>query len=363
MTQHHTSSGHREGHPLLALSLACLAWASTLGPAQAEVRDLALAKPAPADVVEVAPVQGTPVQVDLGEQLPNAPGAAGASTATPGASIGAATRAAAAAMTKRTSAKAAGNAGGGASATTERVVFARLPVRVGLSVGQERLVTLPGPVALHVPADIDTVARIESIDRTLYVTALVPFTPLRIVAELIDGGQQIPLDLVAKAGPAQGLTELEVFLPAGRGGKGSGQAVASGAGRDDAAATEEPAVPAANMVELTRFASRMLYAPRRLAQGMTGVQQVALSAKDAPGLVPGARVQATPMAQWRSGDLYVTAVRVTNRSATPLELPLENLRGRWVAVTAQHGRIGAAGTETDTTALYLICDRAFEACL
>jgi hypothetical protein len=61
--------------------------------------------------------------------------------------------------------------------------------------------------------------------------------------------------------------------------------------------------------------------------------------------------------------LYVTAVRVTNKSAQPFELPLEHLRGRWLSVTAQHGRIGPAGSETDTTALYLICDRAFDACL
>jgi hypothetical protein len=61
--------------------------------------------------------------------------------------------------------------------------------------------------------------------------------------------------------------------------------------------------------------------------------------------------------------LYVTAVRVTNQSAIPLELQLEQLRGRWLAATAQHGRLGASGSQTDTTALYLVCDRAFESCL
>jgi integrating conjugative element protein (TIGR03749 family) len=235
----------------------------------------------------------------------------------------------------------------------ERAVFARLPVRVGLPVLRERLITLPGPAALHVPGDIETVARIETIDRTIYVTALVPFAPIRIVAELIDGGQQIPLDLVATAQTAAASAELEVFLD-------KSPARSNAASAQDSS-SEGP--PAADMVELTRFASRMLYAPRRLATARAGIQQVQVSTKPVPALVRGGLVESVPLGQWRSAGLYVTAVRVTNKSAQPFELPLEHLRGRWLSVTAQHGRIGPAGSETDTTALYLICDRAFDACL
>jgi integrating conjugative element protein (TIGR03749 family) len=356
---------------------------------------LLTAAAAHAEVVELTPLapvssSPTPAQpgaqlvnpdtIDLGEQLPNQnPGVAAragtqavAGAATRAATAAAATAAAAAAakVKRASSATSAGASAANAgpamakpgSGATERVVFARLPVRVALSVDRERLVTLPGLAALHVPADIDSVARIENIDRTLYVTALVPFTAIRIVAEMIDGGQQIPLDLVATKGGVLASNELEVFLTTPR-----AASIATGA-RDDAAAPvvqgeETPVQTAANMVELTRFASRMLYAPRRLAWGLPNVQQVQLAVQDAPALVPGARVNTKALAQWRSGDLYVTAVQVTNLSARPLELPLESLRGRWVAVTAQHGRIGPAGSETDTTALYLVCDRAFEACL
>lgn len=235
----------------------------------------------------------------------------------------------------------------------ERAVFNRQPVRVGLPVQRERLITLPGPAALHVPADIESVARVEAIDRTIYVTALVPFAQIRIVAELIDGGRQIPLDLVANAQTSGASAELEVFLDR----SGSREASVG------AAAATEAGPPAADMVELTRFASRMLYAPRRLATTRPGISQVQVSTKPVPGLVRGGLVETVPLGQWRSAGLYVTAVRVTNKSTQPFELPLEHLRGRWLAVTAQHGRIGPAGSETDTTALYLICDRAFDACL
>jgi integrating conjugative element protein (TIGR03749 family) len=117
------------------------------------------------------------------------------------------------------------------------------------------------------------------------------------------------------------------------------------------------------MVELTRFASRMLYAPRRLAVGQPGISQVQVSHRPVLGLVRGALVETVPMGQWRSAGLYVTAVRITNKSSQPLDIPLDNLRGKWLAVTAQQGRLGAAGSEADTSALYLICDRAFDACL
>jgi len=233
------------------------------------------------------------------------------------------------------------------AAGIERAVFEREPVRVTLPVGRERLITLPATAALHVPTDIEQVARIEVIDRTMYVTAMVPFLPIRIVAELIDSGQQIPMDFVADRTTAASTAELEVSVVDS---KGAG---------DDAS----PQHPSADMVELTRHAARQLYAPRRLAWASSGVNQVGVSTTPVPGLIRGVDADIVPLGQWKAGRLYVTAVRVTNRSKFPLEVPLEQVRGRWIAATAQHGRVGPAGTETDTTAVYLVCDRSFEACL
>ena len=150
----------------------------------------------------------------------------------------------------------------------ERAVFTRVPIRVNLPVGRERMITLPGVAALHVPDDIETVAKIQSIDRTVYVTALAAFTPIRVVAELLDGGQQIPLDLQAGPESASATSELEVFLPTVNAGD-SNQAVA-----DSAAST---ASASSDMVELTRFAARMLYAPKRLALPRENITQVPLT--------------------------------------------------------------------------------------
>ena len=252
---------------------------------------------------------------------------------------------------------------------TERALFERAPVRVPLPVGYERLITLPAPAALHVPSDMDKVARIEVIDRTIYATANVPFTSLRVIAELIDSGQQIPLDLVADASTASARSELEVFVVESTRTQGPAAQAAASAAIGAAAAVAEDTLsgqmaeaPPTDMVQLTRYAARQLYAPKRLATPITGVQQVDVASEPLQDLFRGAHVLSTPVGQWRSGQLYVTAVLVKNRSRFALEVPLEQVRGRWIAATAQHGRIGPMGSDTDTTAVYLVCDRRFEAC-
>ena len=336
-------------------ALACAVLLSCATGAWAQEVSVATLQNVPADMIEPAP-SAQPGAIDLGQSL-TSPGSPGTGA---GAATGAASRAASAARssdtkamrTRRPPATAAS-----ARAGIERAVFERQPIAVPLPVGRERLITLPAPAALHVPSDMARVARIEIIDRTIYATALVPFTPIRIVAELIDTGQQLPMDIVADKSTADAQAELEVFVvdPA------SPRAAKAGAAADDSSdATPEQA---ADMVELTRHAARQLYAPRRLAWTQTGVQQVELNTDPVDGLIPGARVETVPLGQWRSGQLYVTAVRVTNRSARPLEIPLEGSRGRWLAASAQHGRIGPGGSDTDTTALYLVCDRSFAACL
>lgn len=250
---------------------------------------------------------------------------------------------------------------GPAAGPTERTVFAREPVRVNLTVGQERLVTLPADALLHAPSDIAHVARLESIGGTLYVTALVPFTPIRIIAELVDSGQQIPLDLVAvkseKSPVSKGELQVSVVEPS----TVPNPSHRAGDGRTGTVSTAESV--AVDMVQLTRHASRQLYAPRRLANATPGVTQVAVPQQPISSLLRGAHVEVVPVGQWKGGALYVTAVRITNLSRYALELPLEALRGRWISATAQHGRIGPAGSDTDTTAVYLVCERSFESCL
>lgn len=317
-----------------------------------------------AQVTEPVQAQGTITssEVDLGQNF--APESAGSSVSAAPRSLGVASRAAAGAERQIRRTRRPPPTAAQLRAGVERAVFDRAPVPVPLPVNVERLITLPAPAALHVPADMAQVARLEVIDRTIYATALKPFTTIRIVAELIDSGQQIPMDLVANDSTSSARAELEVFtVETGLPGKaGAPATVTTTVGGDGGAETEKPA-PAVDMVELTRHASRQLFAPRRLAWATPGVQQVEVDTRPVPGLMRGELVDTVPLGQWRAGQLHVTAVRVTNRSRHAIELPLDQMRGRWISVTAQHGRIGPAGSEDDTTAVYMVCDRSFAACI
>lgn len=240
------------------------------------------------------------------------------------------------------------------SDNTRRVEFNRRPIPVALQIGKERLVTFPGPVLLHVQPGLENLVRLQTIGRTVYVTALAPFdSPLRIVAEDLERDSRMyPVDLVARQGTVVAADEIEIH------GTAASSPAATGApGPAPRADTAE----APDMVALTRHASQALYAPTRLLPASAAIRQVPVTLAPVPGLYRGAQLITTPIAAWRSGNLYVTAVRFTNQGA-PLELAMDDLRGQWLAATAQHNRLGAKGAESDTTAVYLVCDKPFEAC-
>ena len=236
----------------------------------------------------------------------------------------------------------------------ERVVFQRAPVRIVLPVNRERLITFPGPVAFHAPEGFETLVQGQIIERTAYLKALAPFGTLRVVAEDLATGRQIPIDLIADAKGKTALRPVEVMVP--------GQANGGSASASDPASSASASSPALDMVGLTRFAAQSLYAPRRLLPAIPGVKQLSIASTPVEGLYRGWRVQTTPIGAWRSGQLYVTALRFTNQGPQPLDIDLQEMRGRWLAATAQHTRLLAAGSDWSTTTVYLVCDRPFETC-
>jgi integrating conjugative element protein (TIGR03749 family) len=249
------------------------------------------------------------------------------------------------------------------TASTERLVFDRRPLRMALPVGRERIVSFGGPVAFHLPEDVEGVLRVQIIGATAYLTATAPFGTVRVVAEHLQGdGAQIPIDLVADKSTAQAGGDVEVFTAREAATRAQRALSATAAILVDREASSDEASEPVDLVMLTRYAAQAIYAPRRLAPAHPAVRQVPLVIEPVAGLVRGWRVETVPLASWRAGALYVTAVRATNQERLPVEIDLADLRGQWLAASSQHGRLGPAGADTDTTTLYLICDRPFEAC-
>lgn len=237
----------------------------------------------------------------------------------------------------------------------ERVVWRKVPIAVPLMVGAERLVHFPDSVSLGLPPSLHVVLRSQSINGTLYLLARQPFPPTRVLVRSETDGAVYVLDISAEAAAAEPrlLPEIEVLPP-------GDTAPARAEQAETSSGTHRPA--ARGYVALTRFAAQQLYAPTRLLPAQPGVVATPVR-QQSVALVVGGAVDATPVAAWKIGGRYVTAVQLTNRSTKPVVLDPRTLRGAWLAATFQHNRLLAAGSDADTTAVYLVSDRPFEAAL
>ena len=238
----------------------------------------------------------------------------------------------------------------------ERVVWRKTPIAIPLIVGEERLIHFPESVSIGLPQPLTTRLRSQSINGTLYLLARQSFESTRVMVRSENGGPLFVLDLSAELSSKERppLPDVQVVLKASKLVAGS-----DGSDTDSTETTTGNRFSQWGYVALTRYAAQQLYAPERLVPNTPGV--VAIPVQVAPvGLLRGGGVEAMPVAAWKVGLHYVTAVRLTNHSAKAVILDPRELRGAWLAATFQHNRLLPSGADEDTTAVYLISDRPFD---
>jgi len=231
----------------------------------------------------------------------------------------------------------------------EPVLWRKAPIRILLAAGKERLVHFPGSVRVALPSSLASMLRVQSIHGTLYLHAKQPFATTRILVHTHPEGPIYVLDLEAvEAGtPPPALPDLEIVAQAPR-------ALASGTnGRGGQASPQ-------GYVTLTRFAAQTLHAPARLVPRAPGIVRVPV-APDPVVLVRHCEIRAVPVAAWRSGGVYVSAVRLTNLESRAVTLDPRALAGHWRAATFQRNRLQPKGDVLDTTTVYLVSDRPLDA--
>lgn len=236
------------------------------------------------------------------------------------------------------------------SQITERIEWKKTPIHLDLKVGHERLVHFPASVKVGVPATLQPLLRTQSVNGTVYLLANAPFDATRVLVRTVDGGQIYLFDVSASKEGGQ-TDPVQVFV------KEVGE---NKSGQTNLSIDSNETTAQYNYVALTRFAAQQLYAPARLVQDRPGIVRVPVARGSIP-LLRGAAVDAAPLVAWRAGGLYVTAVKLTNRSEQPQTLDPRDLRGSWLTAVFQHNRLLAAGSEADTTAVYLISARPFAA--
>jgi len=234
--------------------------------------------------------------------------------------------------------------------TPERIEWKKAPIRLELTVGQEQRIDFPAAVKVGVPGSLQPLLRTQSVNGTAHLLAHASFGSSRVMVRELDSGQIYLFDVTAAEEGGVG-HPLQIYVT---GDNGSANDPVTG-GNDS-----HPGQP--DYIQLTRFAAHQLYAPPRLVKDRPGIVRVPV-ARDAVDLVHGGTVEATPLVAWRANGLYVTAVKLTNRTDQPQTLDPRNLRGAWLTATFQHHRLLPRGNEADTTAVYLVSARPFEVSL
>ncbi|MGF6318093.1 TIGR03749 family integrating conjugative element protein [Pseudomonas frederiksbergensis] len=231
---------------------------------------------------------------------------------------------------------------GAAVQAVELMRWERLPLAVPLVINQERVVFIDEDVRVGVPSTLTGKLRVQSTGGTLYLLASEAIAPTRLQLQSVTTGEIILLDIAATPGDHP-LEPVRILKNA------QGQTTE----------TESSTIPAPERtpipVALTRYAAQSLYAPLRTVESLPGVRRVPLKLRtEMPTLLPTENVSSTPIAAWRLGDYWVTAVKLRNRGSATVQLDPRRLQATLFATAFQHAFLGPVGSAEDTTLAYLV---------
>ncbi|MFJ4131396.1 TIGR03749 family integrating conjugative element protein [Pseudomonas cyclaminis] len=231
---------------------------------------------------------------------------------------------------------------GAAAPAVELMHWKRLPLAVPLVINQERVVFVDEAVRVGVPSTLTGKLRVQSTGGTLYLRALEAIAPTRLQLQSVATGEIILLDIAATPGD-QPLEPVRILKNA--------QAQSAEAESSTVPVPERTPIP----VALTRYAAQSLYAPLRTAESLPGIRRVPLKLRtELTTLLPTENVSSTPIAAWRLGDYWVTAVKLRNRGPETVQLDPRRLQATLFAAAFQHAYLGPVGSAEDTTIAYLV---------
>ncbi|SJM91046.1 TIGR03749 family integrating conjugative element protein [Crenothrix polyspora] len=253
-----------------------------------------------------------------------------------------------------------------ADESVERILWDGVPIAITIGVGRERIIQFPGSVRLGIPSQLLPYLRTQSQHGSVYWLATRPFAATRLQVQDSQNGQFYLIDLTATDKPTS-QSRIEVINTTAQAPEGAHPS------HSDALAENNNGIPSvppklpgrerqktttvSDYAVLTRYAAQQLYAPARLLKTPEGVHAASFNSDRSDTLLRGSDILAEPVAAWRKGNLYVTAVKLTNRSAHTVVLDPRLLRGQWRTATLQHAQLGGTDSDTSVTALYLVSDR------
>lgn len=247
---------------------------------------------------------------------------------------------------------------------SEHLIWNQTPIAVKLPVGIERIVHFSEAVQVGYDKThlTDEKIRLQNNGGTLYLLAKQIFSVERIQVKL-QNGKIILLDISAEKGASR--TPLDIII--GEDQLAHSSMVASfeklpvvadqNLDEDNANTIQRISI---TPIALTRFAAQQLYAPQRLLTQSKRIYRIPMHTKKTISLILDGSVMAMPLASWRGGDQFVTAVLIRNNLPQSLTLHPQDLCGHWQTVTffPQH-QLAPRGDMKDSTTVFLVSNRPF----
>jgi len=236
---------------------------------------------------------------------------------------------------------------------TEIIHYENIPVTIELRQGEERTIHFGDHVQVGMTKgqQLKKLFRVQSAQGAIHLLPYQPFDKQRIQVKRLDG-RVVLLDLIAAKEDknASPMEDVRIYLST------EDTVENSFSDEDDSI---EPEAPIITPVDLTRFASQLLYGPSRLHKDVPGITETTLGVGGAIRLFKGANKYKTiskPIIAYQGGGYFLAGIHIKNISAEKVSLNYLDINVPFSHVTFQHHSLNRNGLPGDSTVLYLISE-------
>ena len=239
------------------------------------------------------------------------------------------------------------------SYATEIIHYENIPVTIELRQGEERTIHFGDHVQVGMTKgqQLKKLFRVQSAQGAIHLLPYQPFDKQRIQVKRLDG-RVVLLDLIAakENKNASPMEDVRIYLS-------TEDTVENSLGDEDDSIV--PEAPIITPVDLTRFASQLLYGPSRLHKDVPGITETTLGVGGAIRLFKGANKYKTiskPVIAYQGGGYFLAGIHIKNISAERVTLNYLELNVPFSQATFQHHSLNSNGSPGDSTVLYLISE-------
>jgi integrating conjugative element protein (TIGR03749 family) len=225
---------------------------------------------------------------------------------------------------------------------TEIIHYEDIPVAIELRQGDERTKG----------QQQKKLFRVQSAQGSVHFLPYQAFDKQRVQIKRISDGRIILIDLVAlkEDKTAAKMEDVRILLE-------SENIIAADLNAEDEAT--EPEMPIITPVDLTRYASQLLYGPARLHKDLPGITETTLGVEGAIRLFKGAnkyRTVSRSIIAYQGGGYYLAGIHIKNISADRITLSYLDINIPFSHATFQHHSLSSNGSPGDSTVIYIVSE-------